>query len=121
MGWFHASGRVEIIYVSWPFITWWSKEGQVDWRIKLHKLYAFKENTKKQALCWYYIQTKKVYHSSLIYGCQPYNCRSIHSESQKQPKQGSWPAEWNEGITLKTDIGKNYQTGNTKNHTHHWQ
>ena len=29
-----------------------------------HKLYAFKENTKKQVLCWYFSQTKKVYHSS---------------------------------------------------------
>ena len=46
MGWFHASGPVEIIYVSWPFIAWWSKEGQVDWWFKLQKLYVFKENKK---------------------------------------------------------------------------
>ena len=47
MGWFHASGTVEINYVRRPFITWWYKEGQVDWWIKLHKLYAFKDNNKK--------------------------------------------------------------------------
>ena len=46
MGWFHASGQLEIINVHWPLITWWSKEGQVDWWFKLQKLYAFKQNTK---------------------------------------------------------------------------
>ena len=48
MGWFIASGPVEIIYVRLPFITWWSKEVQVDWWIKLHKLYEIKENTKSK-------------------------------------------------------------------------
>ena len=83
MGWFRYSGRVEILYVSWPFIKWWCKEGKVDWWIKLQKMYAIKETTKKQILCWYYKQTKKIYNSSWIYGCQPRNHRSVYSESQK--------------------------------------
>ena len=29
MGWFIASGIVEIINVRWPFITWWSKKGNL--------------------------------------------------------------------------------------------
>ena len=37
MGWFCASGPVEIIYIRWPFIMWWSKEGQVDWLINFTK------------------------------------------------------------------------------------
>ena len=82
MGWFHASGRVEIIYVSWPFITWWSKEGQVDWWIKLQKCMKSK-GIKKIKLFVGITDKKEVYHSSWIYGCQPYNCRSIYSESQK--------------------------------------
>ena len=48
MGWFHASGPIEIIYVRWQFITWWSKRGQVDLWYKLHTLYAFKQNTKSK-------------------------------------------------------------------------
>ena len=59
IGWFCASVTVEILNVRWPFITWRSKEVQVDWSIKLQKLHAFKEKDKKQVFCWYYIQ--KIY------------------------------------------------------------
>ena len=59
MGWFRASGTVEIRNVRWPFITWWSNEVKVDWWIKLQKLFTFKEKEKKQVLCWYYIQKTK--------------------------------------------------------------
>ena len=51
MGWFHASGIAEIINVCWPFIMWISKKGQVDWWIKIQKLYVFKEKYNKQVLC----------------------------------------------------------------------
>ena len=33
MGWFCASGTVEIINVCLLFIKWWYNEGQVDWWI----------------------------------------------------------------------------------------
>ena len=56
MGWFRASGTVEIIYVFWPFITLWSKEGQVDWCIKLQKLCTFEYKDNKQDIFWYNIQ-----------------------------------------------------------------
>ena len=59
MGWFCASETFEILNVSWPFITWWSNEGQVDWWIKLQKLRAFKEKDNKQVICWYYIQKRE--------------------------------------------------------------
>ena len=55
MGWFCASGIVEILNVRWPFIKWRSKEGQVYWRIKLQIFCTFKEKYNKQVLCWYYI------------------------------------------------------------------
>ena len=38
MGWFLASGKVEILNVRWPFIKWLSKEVKVDWLIKLQKM-----------------------------------------------------------------------------------
>ena len=69
MGWFRYAGRVEILYVSRPFTTW--KKGQVDWWIKLQKMYAIKEITEKQVIRWDNKQTKKIYHSSWFYGCQP--------------------------------------------------
>ena len=56
MGWFCASGTVEILNLRWPFITWWSNEGQVDRWIKIQKLLAFKDKENKQVLCWYYIK-----------------------------------------------------------------
>ena len=80
-GWFRYAGRVEILYVRRPLIT--CKEGQVDWWIKLQKMYAIKEITEKQVLRWYHKQTKKIYHSSWFYGCQLRNHRSVYSESEK--------------------------------------
>ena len=81
MGWFRYASRVDILYVNRPFTT--CKEGQVDWLLKPQKMYAIKEMTEKQVLRWDYKQTKKIYHSSWFYGCQPRNHRSVYSESQK--------------------------------------
>ena len=81
MGWFRYAGQVEILYVHRPFTT--CKEGKVDLLIKFQKMYAIKEITEKQVLCWDYRQTKKIYHSSWFYGCQPRNNRLVYSESQK--------------------------------------
>ena len=81
MGWFRYAGRVEILYVHRLFTM--CKEGQVDWWIKLQKMYAIKYITENQVLCWDYKQTKKIYHSSWFYGCQLKNHRSVYSESQK--------------------------------------
>ena len=62
MGWFCASGTLEILNVRWPFILLWSKEGKVDWWIKLQKLRAVKEKDNKHVDCWHDIQEKKVYY-----------------------------------------------------------
>ena len=62
MGWFRYSGRVEIHYVRTPFIT--CNEGQVDWWIKIQKMYANNEITENKVIHWYNKQTKKTYHSS---------------------------------------------------------
>ena len=45
MGWFCASGTVEILNVRWPLITWRSKEVQVDWWIKLQNCMRLKRKT----------------------------------------------------------------------------
>ena len=81
MVWYRYAGRVEILYEHKPFTT--CKEGQVDWWIKLQKMYAIKDITEKKVLGWDYKQTKKIYHSSWFYGCQPINHRSVYSEYQK--------------------------------------
>ena len=60
--WFSASGKVEIINVRWPFITWWSKEVQVYWWIKLQHLRAFKCKDNKPVLFWCYIKNKFIIH-----------------------------------------------------------
>ena len=52
MGWYRASITVGIFNVSWPFITRWSKEGQVEWWIKLQKMRAFKEKDNNKVLCF---------------------------------------------------------------------
>ena len=92
---FRASGTVEILNLIWPFITWWSKEGQVDWQIKLQKLRDFKDKYNNKFLCWYYMQKKKVYYSSWIFWCQQYLLTSIYSESQTKTKHGSGPVKKN--------------------------
>ena len=56
---FRASGTVKIHNVCWPFIAWRSKEGQVDWWIKLLKRREFKKKYNKQVLCWYYIKKRR--------------------------------------------------------------
>ena len=81
MGWFRYAGRVEILCVHGPLTT--CKAGQVDWWIKPQKMYAIKEITEKQVISWDYKQTKRIYHSSWFYGCQPRNHISVYLESQK--------------------------------------
>ena len=83
MGWYRYSGPVEFIYVRWPFITWWSKEEQVDWWIKLQKIMQLKRKQKSKFFVGITDRQKKVYHLSWIYGCQPKDYRSVYSESQK--------------------------------------
>ena len=80
MGLFCASGTVEILNVHWPFITWRFKRGQVDWWIKLQNIHASEEKDKREVLCWYYIQERKVYYSYRIICCQQYFLTSIYSE-----------------------------------------
>ena len=59
MGWLRYAGRVEILYTHRPFTK--CKEGQVDWWIKLQKMYAIKEINEKKVLRWDYKQTNKKY------------------------------------------------------------
>ena len=58
MGWFCYSRTVEFLNVRWPFIMWWSKEGQVDWLIKIQKLSEFKEKDNNKVL-FLVLHTKK--------------------------------------------------------------
>ena len=67
MGWFCASGIVEIPIVCWPFISWWYNGGQVYWWTKLQKLSVFKEKESKKVVCWYYIQKKFIIHPGFFY------------------------------------------------------
>ena len=66
MGWFSASGTVEILHVRWQFIKRISKEEQVDWWIKLQKLRAFKEKDNNQVLYWYYIQKTLLFIQNIL-------------------------------------------------------
>ena len=77
-------------------------------------MYAIKDITEKQVLCWDYKQTKKIYHSYWFYGFQPINHISVYSESKKNTKQVSQLDRWNEEIVLKTEIGKKYPSTNTQ-------
>ena len=59
MGWFRTSGKVEILNVRWPLITWWSNEGQVNlWRKTIQQLIFYL--VLKDTLIWtliYYLNT----------------------------------------------------------------
>ena len=57
MGWFRASGTVEILNVRWLFIPWWSKEGQVYWWIKLQNCVRLRR--KKTSKFFVGISSKK--------------------------------------------------------------
>ena len=45
MGLFHSSVRVKILNVWWPFITWWSEEGQFNGWIKIKNCMRFNIKT----------------------------------------------------------------------------
>ena len=120
MGWFRYSGWVEILYVCWPFITWWSKEGQVQWWIKIQNIYVIKENTKKQVLCGITNkQIKFIIHPEFMVSNQENTDQFIQNIKSNPNMVHDLTGEIKKWFLKK--IRNKYPSTNTKNLTHHWQ